>query len=113
MNELVETIHLLSLEPNLSGDQVILRLEHLLEKDDDYQLSKPVTLDLSQLFLFSNVTNIEERSLSTVWPKDEMKRWEWKSETNHKPKPRIQKTNNGTSITIHPQQIKTFILHLN
>lgn len=45
--ELPPNIHLLTLESWNSTDTFLIRLEHILEKDEDPELSQEVTVDIS------------------------------------------------------------------
>ena len=42
---LPENVHILTLEP-WREHELLLRLEHIMEKDEDPELSKPVIVDL-------------------------------------------------------------------
>jgi hypothetical protein len=58
---LPDNVQILTLEP--WKNSYLLRLEHVFEKNEDENLSKSVTVDLSDLFTLFNVTDVSEMSL--------------------------------------------------
>lgn len=59
---LPDNVQILTLEPWV-GFSFLLRLEHVLEKDEDKDLSKPVQVDLKNLFTPFEITSIKETTL--------------------------------------------------
>ncbi|XP_063709608.1 lysosomal alpha-mannosidase-like isoform X2 [Culicoides brevitarsis] len=61
-------IHLLTFEPwrrdKLNGDSYLLRFEHLLEKDEDPEYSKPVTFNLQDVFRGFDIAELKETTLA-------------------------------------------------
>lgn len=61
-------IHLLTFEPwrrdKMNGDQYLIRFEHLLEKDEDPEYSKPVTFNLQDVFRAFDIAGIKETTLA-------------------------------------------------
>lgn len=57
--ELPENVHLLTLDSwSEDGNTILIRLEHILEKEDDETLSKDVTVDLTVRILFISLSYI-------------------------------------------------------
>ncbi|KAK4872843.1 hypothetical protein RN001_014872 [Aquatica leii] len=59
---LPDNVHILTLEPWI-GPNYLLRLEHYLEKTDDPILSKPVTIDLKEIFAAFDIISYRETTL--------------------------------------------------
>ncbi|KAF5294473.1 hypothetical protein FQR65_LT01599 [Abscondita terminalis] len=59
---LPDNVHILTLEPWI-GSSYLLRLEHYLEKNDDPILSKPVTVDLKEIFSAFDIIAYKETTL--------------------------------------------------
>lgn len=61
-------IHLLTFEPwrrdKMNGDMYLIRFEHLLEKDEDSEYSKPVTFNLQDVFRSFDIASIKETTLA-------------------------------------------------
>ncbi|XP_063925701.1 lysosomal alpha-mannosidase-like isoform X2 [Zophobas morio] len=86
---LPQNVHILTLEPWI--DSYLLRLEHILERGEDEELSKPVTVDLNKLFTLFSITKIRETSLGA-------------NEFLEDSEVGVTKT-----VTLEPMQIRTFI----
>lgn len=60
-------VHLLTFEPwkknAVDGDSYLIRFEHLLEKDDDTDYSKPVSFNLEDVFRSFSIWTIKEMTL--------------------------------------------------
>ncbi len=101
--------------PNLK--RILIRLQHLYEKDEHPVLSKPVTLDLAKFLSPFNksIAEISERSLSAIWPTSQVKRWTWKTigvdineatnESNQDPVGMAP-----FNVTLNAQEIRTFFV---
>lgn len=61
-------IHLLTFEPwrrdKMNGDTYLIRFEHLLEKDEDPEYSKPVSFNLQDVFRGFDIAGIKETTLA-------------------------------------------------
>ena len=101
----------MSFEP-WTEDSVLIRFEHILEKGEDSELSKPVTFNLTQIFpgdfVFSEVT-----LGGNQWIGDKS-RLHFKQEGSELPED--TKTTEGRKylqnleITMAPMEIRTFIM---
>ncbi|XP_075216675.1 lysosomal alpha-mannosidase II isoform X3 [Lycorma delicatula] len=115
---LPQNVHILTLEPWRTGS-ILIRLEHIFEVNEDPVLSNPATVDLSKLFFPFNITSLRETNLGANLYVDELKRMQWKSESNS-----VYETRNNdfpglfyslpsiSSITLQPMQIRTFIIEV-
>lgn len=60
-------VHLLTFEPwkknAVDGDSYLIRFEHILEKDDDTDYSKPVSFNLEDVFRSFSIWTIQEMTL--------------------------------------------------
>jgi len=110
LNEnLPENVHLLTLE-NWKNNQILIRLEHFFESSDNDQLSKPVDVNLANLFKTFKVSDIVETTLAANELLSESERLKWNS--NHWFSDEKQRNRRAADFTVHltPQQIRTFIL---
>ena len=87
-NSLPTNVHIVTLK-QLSPGQVLLRLENIFAVNEDSSLSQPVTVDLTTLFKDLNVTAVQELTLAANG---------------------VVNANAPTTITLDPQQIRTFQL---
>ncbi len=87
-----------------------MRLQHIFEKDEDKVLSRPVVVDLDELFGDSGffISTFEERSLTTVWKASEMKRYHWN--TDDKEIENSYQSWKKHTVTLNPMDIKTFFV---
>jgi lysosomal alpha-mannosidase len=112
-------LHLLSLindfDSTLSVLSVTARFEHFFEKNEDEEMSKPVSVDLGEAFqsIQFRLVGIEELSLGANMPVEDLNerlKWEHKSaETKIKAK---TKTISSFVMNFEPMQIRTFRLYL-
>lgn len=105
---LPQNVHLMTYEPWKDDDHLI-RFEHLLDKYDDAELSKPVTFDLKDVF--PGDYYFEEVSLAGNQWIEESSRLRFRQvgspdSGNEKSLPKLALT----SITLEPMQIRTFIM---
>ncbi|KAJ8982145.1 hypothetical protein NQ317_011291 [Molorchus minor] len=115
--ELPENVHLLTLETwNDSDNTFLLRLEHILEKDEDPTLSQEVTVDISDLFSTFKIKSMKEYLLAGNTPLEESTRLKWaqvtKPEDESSPlsmQNRLARDITDLNITLAPMQIRTFI----
>ncbi|XP_033223798.1 lysosomal alpha-mannosidase-like [Belonocnema kinseyi] len=109
-------IHILTLEPWKDGS-ILLRLEHLFESDESVEFSKPVTINIQELFSAFTVTSVHETTLGgNQWLKDN-ERLRWVADkadivgNNHTVLPITSESVNGMDILLMPMQIRTFIVN--
>nr|XP_008200004.1 PREDICTED: lysosomal alpha-mannosidase [Tribolium castaneum] len=105
-SDLPENVHLLTLEP-WDDDTVLLRLEHVLEKGEDDNLSKDVTVDLSDLFTFFTINELQETTLGANMLLEENVRMHWPGSSDDG----SQKVKDVTDlkVTLPPMEIRTFV----
>ncbi|XP_049791934.1 lysosomal alpha-mannosidase-like [Schistocerca nitens] len=109
--ELPENIQILTLEPWKEGS-LLLRLEHILEKGEDTELSQPATVNLEALFTPFDVSSIRETTLgANQWLEDNT-RLIWTDETGTASSTR-QPTDDIPNVVLEPMQIRTFIIEIN
>jgi len=105
-------VQLLTLE-RLSETNLLVRLGHQFGVGEDDELSKPATVDLSKLFK-GTVTAVKELSLTANQPRGDVdkKFIDWKVEDD--PADIYTKAGDdaGSSITLTPLKIKTFVVSL-
>lgn len=115
---------------------LLLRLEHVLEKDEDSTLSKPVIVDLQGLFSPFEITSLRETTLgANKWLNEieplsftkgdnleyfvddgdcDMQKWlEWKAYHNdlHRSRvPKETKSEDQYKILLNPMQIRSFVI---
>jgi hypothetical protein len=80
----------------------------MFEINEDPILSKPVTLDLQDYFRYT-IVNINERSLSTIWKIQDMKRMHWNTKGEDRDEVNMNQ-HTGSTIVINPMQIRTFFI---
>ncbi|KAJ8939539.1 hypothetical protein NQ314_011106 [Rhamnusium bicolor] len=115
--ELPENIDLLTIENwKDTENSVLIRLEHILEKDEDPELSKEVTVDISDLFKTLKIKSMKEFLLAGNTPLEETTRLKWSqiSEPEDESSPlsmknRLARDESDLKITLAPMQIRTFI----
>lgn len=128
-------LHLLTLTPDLPTDvdlsarptdkTLIVRIEHFYEKDEDAVLSKPVTVNLKEVFGKSfKLADVEELALTGTFAARELdERMRWRGDdTSHmvndmfEYKTRRESSSSGGDekflFTFNPMQIRTFRLYL-
>ena len=129
LTELSPNVHLLTLQtPDFakSPGTLLLRLEHFFEKDEDEELSRPATVNLTRLFQPSfKVDSLQETTLTGTLLKSEENRMKWKVKANSdegegissfstshfKPLQRLV-DEDPFSITLNPMEIRTFLLNI-
>ncbi|XP_037910288.1 lysosomal alpha-mannosidase isoform X2 [Hermetia illucens] len=70
---LPQNINLMTLEP-WHTNEILLRFEHILEKEDDEQYSKPITFNLKDVLRFLKIQHVRETTLDGNMWLDEMQR---------------------------------------
>ena len=106
-------VHLLTLE-QWKNNSILLRLEHYFQKNEDNNLSKPVTVHLKNLFKQFVVENAVEMTLGANEKLSQAERLLFK--TNDTSKGKI-KFNSGLNtqtleVTLNPMEIKTLIINV-
>lgn len=105
---LPENVYLMTFEP-WKTDQYLIRLEHLLEKNDDSELSKSVSFDLKNIFP-GNFIFAEVSLAGNQWIEDSKRlRFKQVGLPNSGNEVRFPKLE-STSITLEPMQIRTFVM---
>ena len=109
--DLPKNIHLLTLE-QWKDSQYLLRLEHFFQTNESQTLSKPVKVDLKNLFVEFEVTDAVETTLTATTNKQSLKRLEFKSYSDkNRFEPQKSEFNaNDLTVTLNPMDIKTFII---
>ena len=113
--KLPPNIHILTLEPWKDGT-ILLRLEHIFEVGETENLSKPVDINIQDLFSTFTITSIEETTLGgNQWLKD-LDRMKWEAETNDvlqtqgTSTPLVEIGEGVTNVLLKPMEIRTFIV---
>lgn len=119
---LPQNIHVLTLE-RLEDQQILLRLEHFYEKNDDSYFSHPATVSLSNLFRPFRVLHYEETNLAAnkflyeverlTWPTVDDISNDYENDVFDAESSSLSRNRNGDpvmSITLKPMEIRTFIL---
>ncbi|XP_048762590.2 lysosomal alpha-mannosidase-like isoform X2 [Ostrea edulis] len=108
-----------SIEP-IEIPQILIRFEHIYEKDEDPVLSQPAVVDLTDFTTFRIVT-MQEFTLGANFPLAELNRLPWryipdnKEESLSKEKllnTAIPHSSVPTTLSLQPMQIRTFVATL-
>jgi len=89
--------------------RVLLRMHHLFSSDENSAMSKPVQVNLANLFADFSVTKVEEVSLTANQLKSSVKRIQWNTAQNASPKYQFVPLS-GNVMTIRPMEIRTFLI---
>ena len=109
--QLPANVHLLTLE-EWSSDSILLRLEHFYDsKDDPNNLSKAVTVSLSNLLKPFTIVSAEERTLTANQRLSEATRLDWRSEDSGSVS-MLAPSLHAADLTIElkPMEIRTLIV---
>lgn len=115
---LPDNVHILTLEP-WKEDSYILRLEHILENNEDETLSQAVTANLEGLFTLFDISEIKETTLGANQWYDEFAAeekyvWTLKDGSYASNKQTVRTPKAGDlEISLDPMQIRTFIIKVN
>lgn len=112
----------MSLEP-WDKDRVLVRFEHILEKGEDPEWSKPARFNFEDVFRNFDIDNIREVTLAANQWLDEAVRFKFRADGEHQTKEKLMSMsehldNNYASaadfeVVLNPMQIRTFIIQLN
>nr|XP_033326410.1 lysosomal alpha-mannosidase isoform X1 [Megalopta genalis] len=110
-NSLPVNVHLLTLEPWIY-DTVILRLEHIFEKDEAKTLSKSVNVNLQGLLANRRILTVRETTLGANKWLQEVNRMQWKADSNEIVEQFEELPYNITqyNVTLNPMEIRTYII---
>lgn len=126
---LPKNVHLLSFEP-WKDNWILVRFEHIFEKNEDKNYSQRVSFDVRKVFGGLNIVSMRETTLSANQWIGDAKRLHFTAETNEssavalkhtrkeietKTKTSdniIDQTANEFLITLNPMEIRTFIIQL-
>ena len=108
---LPDNVHILTLE-TLSPDTIILRMEHIYEKNEDPKLSQEVDVVITALFTDFEVSDMTELNLSANQLMSDKKVFDWKT-TNDVDGENISddsdlKVGSSWQVLLKPMQIRTF-----
>lgn len=110
--DLPSNVHLLTLE-QWKNNELLLRLEHLYQKQEDSALSKPVTVNLRHMFAKMEITAAQELTLSGHSDVSKLKnRFQYK----YTPIGNVSTPFNvpfdavKLEVTLNPMQIRTFAI---
>jgi len=109
-------LHILTLQTLHTG-KVVLRIQHLYGVNEDVDLSKPVTIDITTLFKFTmnsivetSVTGNQPLPLSLlVWKTTSFNENDFFPAVTDSSSPKFQ-VGAPYSVTFNPMQIRTFLL---
>lgn len=79
---LPQNVHLLTFEP-WKEHSILIRFEHILEKNEDSKYSKLVKFNINDIFNNFNIESIRETTLSANQWLDEAKRMKFVEESNN------------------------------
>ncbi|XP_076073575.1 lysosomal alpha-mannosidase-like [Mytilus galloprovincialis] len=89
----------------------LVRFEHIYEKDEDAELSKPVKIVLQNLFVPFDVQSVEELTLGANLQLSQLHRMQWKTNQHFPDLSRqsqpVTATDNFT-VVLNPMEIRTF-----
>ncbi|XP_018421620.1 PREDICTED: lysosomal alpha-mannosidase [Nanorana parkeri] len=107
---LPDNLHLLTFAQH-EANKILLRLEHPFQGHESGNYSKPVTVNLKELFSALTLSNFKETTLAANLPKDKMKRMQWKIFQNNLSTPVVVNSPalDPTSVTLQPMEIRTFL----
>jgi lysosomal alpha-mannosidase len=101
-------IHLLTFD-QLGPEKYLIRVEHFFEKNEDENFSKPVQIDLQELFNSQGqIIDLIELTLSANSPLNDIKRLNWTTTENQSSHWNGNSKAKDTTITLNPMQIRTF-----
>ncbi|XP_023318565.1 lysosomal alpha-mannosidase isoform X1 [Trichogramma pretiosum] len=111
IGKLPKNVKILTLEPWKEGE-VLLRLEHLFEKDESPKYSVPASVDLKELFSTFTIHSVRETVLSANQWIEDLNRLQWQSEGNEVPvgNNKSEPIIDSFVVRLNPMEIRTFII---
>uniref|UniRef100_A0A1B6DE70 Alpha-mannosidase n=1 Tax=Clastoptera arizonana TaxID=38151 RepID=A0A1B6DE70_9HEMI len=111
---LPENIQITTLEP-WKNNKYLIRLEHIMELNDDTKWSKPVTVNLMDIFSPFKIISVKEVTLGGNLLLKNMKRLKWMKGSSKKQRTKtiddkVQKDNRN--IKLSPMEIRSFIVEV-
>lgn len=116
---LPEQVHILTIEPLKQETNiltVLFRIEHVYDEKEHSTLSKPISIDVQQIFDRYKVIEAKEVTLGANMYKDQaFERLKWEMEPPQKEKQKMEKVVefNGKTIELRPMEIRSFHIKLN
>ncbi|UXI16369.1 Mite allergen Der p7 [Sarcoptes scabiei] len=111
-----KNVHLLTLE-QWSNEEILVRFEHIFQKDEDSNLSKPVRIDLKNLFESLTIVEVKEMTLAANQDVSSLEKrlyFKHKSSNDNANIENIRRPNTKDiklmEFELYPMQIRTFIL---
>lgn len=111
------------------SDSILIRLEHILEKNEDSEYSKAVTFNFQDMFHLFDIISIRETTLSANQWLEKVERLEFTAETDNKSNisasqdklneenPKMESnlynlSKESFQIILNPMEIRTFIVEM-
>lgn len=103
-------VHLLTLAMNGDAETaLLLRVEHQFESGESGNGSRPVSIDLQNLFSPFAITALQELNLGADAPLDSIARLRWNPSTGPPPRRRPPPPLDPQRVVLRPMQIRTFM----
>ncbi|KAJ4433197.1 hypothetical protein ANN_15454, partial [Periplaneta americana] len=109
LESLPANVQILTLEP-WKNDTLLLRLEHILEKNEDAQLSEPVIVSYQNIFSTFVINSAQNTTLAANQWLEDSNRLVWKSATTRTSADLQPSAGVPSSVTLIPMQIGTYTL---
>lgn len=116
--DLPANVHLMTLSANYAARMdggLLVRFQHVYAKDEDPELSKPVTIFLDQVFKSVRVTRAKELTLTGNKPVESRLAYTWSMEDEGLKTGKYAQIpfNSETfALTLQPMEIRTFVLYM-
>ncbi|XP_049803878.1 lysosomal alpha-mannosidase-like [Schistocerca nitens] len=110
LQNIPQNVHILTLEP-WKNNTVLLRLEHIFEKNEDLVLSDAAVVNLEELFTPFVVKSIRETTLAANQWLGEYDRLNW-TDTSGISMDSWEVPNDIPNISLKPMQIRTFVVEV-
>ncbi|EEZ99703.1 Alpha-mannosidase 2-like Protein [Tribolium castaneum] len=107
-------VQILTLEP-WKGFSFLLRLEHVLEKGEDADLSQPAIVNLQNLFTPFEIKSIRETTLGANQWLEKNERLEFEAKDlfrKNEKRATLIRALDDYQITLNPMQIRTFVIEI-
>jgi hypothetical protein len=107
--DLPKNVHLMTFRPFPEQNKYLFRLRHIYGAGEDSEYSRPVTINVQNLFTGMQVADITEYQLTGITDISKVDRYQWKTATEAKAEfPTIPLA--GFEITMSPLELRTFII---